>query len=387
MRLREMTKGAQYMKEFIEKHGINYEDFRYMMCRENMMISGSSALYLYLKQEGEEPGFEPNDIDIWAYNNRYSKNAIQNIMEKYNYTIRENEDFDDYYDDPDERLQRIMSIDNYVSSDGFPIQVIYLSIDNVIKYIKDFDISCCSTWWNPFKETFQTMRPDLTKSKKMYIREDLSSTMSEKTEKRVNKYVSRGFTLISTPLQCERSKDPRVFSDTFDWKSLIEHDILTLENNLVKDYLLQSDWNIVLKAGDNYYGYNRKDLVNMMKLKKLHTSLFDDYICDTPLNQTFMYMFIDVFKSADYSIYELVPKYSVDINDKITKNMHDIKCYDVAGFEKGVTNNYIYAPPNPVKPPRILKRRSTDVSQARGLTIEIPPLEPLLFDDNNGDTN
>ena len=54
------------IEEFIESYGINYKDLHKLLTTTNSLMAGSSALYMYLKQEQIETSWEPNDMDIWV---------------------------------------------------------------------------------------------------------------------------------------------------------------------------------------------------------------------------------------------------------------------------------------------------------------------------------
>ena len=64
------------MEALITSYGINFQDFQAFFntttCPNiglRAIVAGSFALHGYLKQEGIHPGFMPNDIDVFMYDN------------------------------------------------------------------------------------------------------------------------------------------------------------------------------------------------------------------------------------------------------------------------------------------------------------------------------
>ncbi|NDB85682.1 MAG: hypothetical protein EB127_23720, partial [Alphaproteobacteria bacterium] len=54
------------MESLLTSYALPFEGFRTLVTQQNALVAGSTALALYLKQEGIDPGFEPNDLDIWV---------------------------------------------------------------------------------------------------------------------------------------------------------------------------------------------------------------------------------------------------------------------------------------------------------------------------------
>jgi hypothetical protein len=370
------------MKEYIEGCGIKYDEFRYMLRRENMFVAGSAALSLYLKQEGIESGFEPNDLDIFVYSTSQVKDIIDTLMTKYQFTIQKyitSASSEEYYDN----MALIDSVVNYKNSSGKIIQFIFIIQSDILHYImSQFDMTCCRTWWHAYKEVFTTSDPGLTNKKKVFLvgpysNKSVFEIENSKTITRIDKYKERGFIFVERKCPCIDKSDKRAFSDNYNWNNLTIEDIISLDNKPVKEYLEESSWNIVIKCGDNMYGFHRKTLMKMMDSKKSYNTILHKDICDTPFNQSILLSQLDFFKWSDYSIYELVYKYSVTNEYIKVKSLHDIKCYTVEGFEKGECIHHALAPINPKNPPTILKK------PVEGLHLEIPPPEPLLFLDSS----
>ena len=53
------------MESFLTEYHIDFLPFQALLRETPSLIAGSSALALYLKSNGIDPGYEPGDIDIW----------------------------------------------------------------------------------------------------------------------------------------------------------------------------------------------------------------------------------------------------------------------------------------------------------------------------------
>ena len=53
----------------------------------------------------------------------------------------------------------------------------------------------CISWWNVKKDTFETLVPELTKKKEMYM----NTPLTKKLLTRIEKYKQRGFTIVNKP--------------------------------------------------------------------------------------------------------------------------------------------------------------------------------------------
>jgi hypothetical protein len=54
------------MEELITSYELPFHDFQKLLKRIDCVVTGSAALAMYLKQEGIDSGFVPNDIDIFV---------------------------------------------------------------------------------------------------------------------------------------------------------------------------------------------------------------------------------------------------------------------------------------------------------------------------------
>ena len=75
------------MEEFITSYGLPFHDFQELLKRINGLVTGSAALAMYLKQEGIDPGFVPNDIDIFIQERGISSvcNVLVRFLRKYGF--------------------------------------------------------------------------------------------------------------------------------------------------------------------------------------------------------------------------------------------------------------------------------------------------------------
>jgi len=53
------------MNAFATSYGLPFAEFRTLLQDTRYLVAGSSALANYLAQEGQDPGFTPNDMDVW----------------------------------------------------------------------------------------------------------------------------------------------------------------------------------------------------------------------------------------------------------------------------------------------------------------------------------
>jgi len=166
------------MESLISSYGIPFYQFQKACIEYNAVVAGSSALYSYLKQENIDPGFEPNDIDIFLpsrmYRNDRPGRPLSIPSDEFSYTLLTNGFVEnirinsgDYYDN----INSIASVITYTNSSGKNIQIISINYNGPLtSYISEqFDISVCISWWNASINKFETLCPALTLRKEMYI--------------------------------------------------------------------------------------------------------------------------------------------------------------------------------------------------------------------------
>ena len=301
----------------------------------NTIIAGSYALASYLVQEGVEVDFEPNDIDIFVSTEKFGGidkfiDEMTIFMARFRYTLRE-EGYDGADYDSDNGVKRVISFNNRAINKK--IQIIVVETYNITVYVTTFfDLSVCATWWNHKTNRFETLSPDRTLRKEMYElpRPNASSTASRTRENRVQKYIDRGFKIIREPCPVICEADDRADLDNDKFNDITVYNIFTLEDIPIRDFLRSrhSEWNIVLKAGEQYYGFDRRELVKYMKTKKTYVRRIDDEVYETPFNHCITTEALKYLEYADYTMYEVDSTITVTVND-VVKSLFHLVCYSV----------------------------------------------------------
>jgi hypothetical protein len=361
------------MEEFITSYGINFEHFRSAMDVESVLVAGSVALAGFLKQEGIDPGFQPNDLDIFIYGcpapftdsdgkvvrGKYKLRMLEVVMDlMQEWGFKANDKFagdgrDNTYMLGLNRIQKILSFTNGA---GKEIQVIVLNNPVILDYIEtNFDLSACASWWNPKTNTFETFDPYYTRRKEIYIMRD--STNEDRRLKdmaRIEKYVARGFKHIDIPCPYIDKPDARIIADSITkFDNLTAYDIFTLEDIPLKSFIEGSSWNIVLKSGDNYYAFNRKQLQEyMLKTCSFMESTGESFF-DTPFNQSINIKSYCSLIYSDFTIYELKSSHTVTVEDGKQKSLFFLYCYNV--------EQWIIGKPGKIVPPTRQQARNNYV--------------------------
>lgn len=404
------------MELFIDSYGIPFEDFSKIMNDTNALIAGSSALALYLQQEGIDPGFKPNDIDIWiAYEDQCNCRSCQKGNKNPELIFTQLSSFLEEFGFKDSKkfsslsaldseqylysasLSNIQKVTAFKNSDGQEIQIIQARTQQLLNYIKcKFDLSCCVTWWDSKENIFKTHNPVKTKAKMMYNMNDKTlGELSDKEIPRYEKYKARGFTFIDPPCPFNKTPDPRSFTGSDVWtkkskkdptivKPIKAFDILTFDKTPIKEFLYESEWNIVIKSADMYYGFNRKVLDRMVSQTR------KTYIVESIKNGVatyklpFGYLISDdsmlMMLKSDYSIYEPIIDTPVKTRTKVPEilSLYKLKCYTIAGWEKStvdlITPTSAPATPAVPKVPHIIRTRASSTDSIAA----VAPANPFM---------
>jgi hypothetical protein len=295
----------------------------------NTIIAGSFALASYLIQEGVEVDFEPNDVDIFVSTEKFG--GVDNFIEKitdfmslYDYTAHEEGWAGGDYDIGTE-IKRVVSFKNRAINKK--IQIIVVQTLNLTEYIKTFfDLSVCATWWNSKEYRFETLDPEHTLRKEMYT---LDLWIDIVKSSRVQKYTDRGFTSIHKPCPVISDRDLRLDLDNDKFSDIVVHNIFTLEESPIRDFLRESRWNIILKAGEQYYGFDRAELMKYMATKKTYVRRIDDEVYETPFKQCITTEAFIYLGYGDYTIYELDTTITVTVHG-VVKSLFHLVCYSVS---------------------------------------------------------
>jgi hypothetical protein len=326
------------MESIITSYGIDFAAFKEYcyFADTRLVVAGSTALYGYLKQENIEPGFVPNDMDIFIYGERPSKlntpythiksvAMLAHFLASYNYTVDNHTNDALNYSDCN---SDIVSVTSFCNPGGKKIQIIAIDDLDVKENLSmGADLSACLSWWNYEKNIFETFDPQSTKYKEMYLLNEFSA-QSIRCIERIEKYEARGFTLIDRPGPYIDERDPRdeLSSDVF--KGITVCDIFTLDEYSITDFLKKSENNIVLKSGDTYYAFQRNTLHKYMKTKEVRIGRIG-LVYETPLNQCITLEAYHSLQYSDYSIYELKSAYSVPSYDERVKSLFNLNCYSI----------------------------------------------------------
>lgn len=319
------------MESFVESYGLPFDGFRNLLIQTGSTVAGSAALALYLKQEGVDPGFEPNDMDIWAYethdtwhsNGRVDQLANStkftiflvkhgyNLSTKFDNSINEN-----YY----ATLSNVKHIFSFINENGKEIQVILLREQNMVQYIQNhFDLSACITWWSPPQNKFYTSYPEQTLKKEIYILPSFAN--EERTLARVEKYKARGFTVQEQPCKAMSRQDPLENMGAIE--NMTAFDVFAYDDVKIGEFLRQSSYHVLLYVGEQFHAYHRKHL---QKYLEGHTCEHPEYgtLCELPHKQLIPYSILQVLPYSDYSIIQL--KQVIDL-------LYSLEYYTTAQWE------------------------------------------------------
>jgi hypothetical protein len=349
------------MNTLITSYGINFQAFQLTLGTIQGIVAGSAALSAYLTQEGIDPGFQPNDIDIFVPGvlehvrdarghtmaGQYiikSLKTMKDFLESYGFTESNkfnNTDSDKYYS----TISKIQKVTSFTNKNNKEIQVIVINTYNLIEHIsKDFDLSACISWYDVRNNCFKTMDPHTTKQKEMYFVSDTDNLAYEKSKSRIQKYIARGFKLIEKPCPFIETPDLRDMLSDKKFDDVQVMDIITLDEMPLKDYLQMSAWNIVLKAGETFYAFERTSLMEYMN-KKCTTINNLGQVYETPFNQCITLDAYNQLGYSDYSIYELKSAYSVPIYGGKVKSLFHLNCYSIREWVDGHQGGIVEIPP------------------------------------------
>lgn len=328
------------MEEFIESYGINYKDLHKLLTTTNSLMAGSSALYMYLKQEQIETSWEPNDMDIWvedtdqivveqgSYIQKGNMYLFANLLISSGYNLSHEFEQRDHYD---ELIQKIKHILTFIHPNGKKIQIIVVTQEFLLEYIvKHFDLSICITWWNAYNNVFETFYPELTKHKKCVIMKT-ENHYADRLTIRIEKYKERGFEITEEPPLFNVKPDPRLSLSTTSLKNKMAFDVWNYEDVECSSFLEKSYWHILIFISGQFQAFHRNDLITFMRSRStLLPSI--GYVYDTPHNQSITEYALGRLAFSDYSIFELISEYSVSHHHH-TKTLHSLHCYTIQDWE------------------------------------------------------
>ena len=339
------------MEAFVLSYRLPFPDFRELIMSTNSLVAGSSALALYMKQIGQEPGFVPTDMDIWMednhsiflqnghYNQRSNVARFYQFLTEHGYTATPkfaNPNDSDYYN----AMHSIKKIYSLVNEDGKEIQLIVVTASGLLHYIgKHFDLTICMTWWDAMYDCFRTIQPETTDQKIMIVNPEQTA---EKCAKRIEKYTQRGYYIGTPPPDCIAMIDDREELEQSNLKNIIAFDVWAYDDINAFEFLKTSPWNMLLKVGEQFQAFHRKHLYEFMKARRTTFPNIGD-VYDTPHNQSVSEEAFRIMAMGDYSIFEL-EKYQTMTQGMIQKTLFNVKCYTIREWNDGESEIVINIP-------------------------------------------
>jgi hypothetical protein len=323
------------MEPFLSSYGLDDSAFREKMIAGKAVIAGSSALSLYLKQEGVEPGFEPNDMDIFlrhpielgehcsfmSFLQHKVVGQLAYFFIRSGYNVidtqgrKANEDYEEV-----SQITMVISFEHPFLKTK--IQLICVKAENMIEYIRSsFDCTACMTWWDPSSsERLHTHLPELTLQKKMVW---TKNTRTETSEERRAKYEARGFELLRSPPPFLYDPDTRrgLENPDCEWTGKTAFDCIHHEEVDVISFLRKSPWNIIIRTGETDHAFDRETWSQYLESKKRVNSE-GITVYSTPFLQAVTEGQRWVFDFSDWSIYELTP-----IPSTTKETYYTLTCY------------------------------------------------------------
>ena len=298
------------------------------LLNSNTVLTGSYALASYLVQEGiAHTADAATAIDIYVSTRRENGidayiELIVEMLSTYTYNIVDHSSCED-------KIKKVIIFSSRCKKTT--VRIIVVDTPDVINYIKtNADVSVRATWWNHTTNHFETLDPYHTKRGEMYM-------INEKVDDTVLRgYIHRGFKNIKVPCPVYLDRDLREGLDSEKFRGIVVYNIFTLEETPINEFLRDDECNIVLKAGDQYYGFVRNDLIQHMNTKKIYVERIDVDAYETPFNHCITAEAFTHLKYADYAIYELFSSHTETIDD-VVKSLYNCKCYSVKQWINEVT--------------------------------------------------
>ena len=332
------------MEEFITSYGLPFAPFRDLILSTHALIAGSSALALYLKQEGVDLNFKPNDMDIFVME---GKDTIIAFLQQHGYEMPP-------IGLPDEASYLIPDILDIVwleNKERENIQVIHVNTEMLLAHIaENFDLSCCVTWWDAVTDRFETMYPSYTRNADMFIsnpvtyEEYCSDTM--RNVFRIHKYFNRGFQLLLLPTYpatlIQRDNRYELFYHPQPFEGVSAFDTWQYEDLPCREFLAESSFHIVFKLKEQFYAFNRANLYTFMIAHRTYIPRVG-YVYRMPHNQSISSAGLQSIIYGDYSIFELHSGSTITVDGRHPTeiSLFHVYCYTVADWLKQMPTRVI----------------------------------------------
>jgi hypothetical protein len=338
------------MESFLADYDIDFPRFQHLLQKTPSLLAGSAALALYLKENGIDPGYEPGDMDIWVLEYDVSGTMMETLFRHFLFefgyyfqNVFENEENNNgQYDFQNFTTNHIIKVLSFINDRQKKIQIIVIRVQPLIEYIcHAFDLSVCVSWWNAENNTFETLHPDLTKQRNVYIsspylqEQEAADNRSKKLDRRLQKYIDRGFILCEPQCLALHRMDDRLAlqNESCSLLNMTAFDLFAYDDVNVCEFL-KSSWHIIVKAGDTFQAFHRKTLFDYMGTRHSELPMIGD-VYDTPNNQTITSRARDTLLYSDFSIYELCSDYSITISPASQKSLFTVRCYSITEWEEG----------------------------------------------------
>jgi hypothetical protein len=355
------------MESIAATYGLPFNEFNTLLWSSSYLLSGSSALAGFMEQEGVAPSFTPNDLDIFvtgpigveaATDRSFLCHPVTNEMSTFllrsGYQLCDPASMESKLDsDPYEkaitRIQRVFHYHHPLHHTH--IQLIMVNTMDLHTYLlKNVDLSVCMVWYEAVTDGFIAVYGEDILAHRMK-RNMLVTIASSHAEDRIAKYITRGFRMeYAVPPKTNLARDEReiLFTDQpWQLRGQTAFDCVAYEDVSIHDFLKESPWNIVLKAGETYYAFHRTQLIEFME--KRHTKIEGQgMIYETPYNQTLNETQMELLKYCDFSIYELQHAYDMTIQrgaSTMEKAMYHMECYSISNREKPILRMTVWAFP------------------------------------------
>jgi len=339
------------MEAFVTSYGLPFEPFRERILSTRALVAGSSALALYLKQEEIDLSFTPNDMDIFvgtgeSGTGESGKDDMVGFLLQHGYHIPLLSLPDRaFYATP--YILDIVWLENDAREN---IQIIHIDSDALLEYISEhFDLSCCVTWWEAESNHFETMYPNYTCEKQMFIsnpityEEYCSDTLQNVF--RIHKYFNRGFELhlvqSMPPFLTQKDCRYELFRTPRPFQGITAFDIWQHEDISCRDFLAASPFHILLKVKEQLYAFHRTNLYQFMST---HFNILPvmGQVFRTPHNQSICYEGMQNLQYGDYSVFELHAGATIRIeSSQMEVSLFHIHCYSMADWIRQVATRVI----------------------------------------------
>ena len=326
-----------------------------LLLTNDTLIAGPAALTGYLEQNAKT-GFNAPRMDIWV-NGRHPRwmqsllatqpqlsthHRFTTFLEKNNY-ININKihallgnappvhDISDgitsilQFSHPLGKVIRLLFLDGHVTSDA------------IIKRA-EFNVDNC--WYDHNTDTFHSHSSSILR-KQIYAcpHDEFIPSIESLTECQriyLEFYLSLGFILGEEDCKALEERDPRIMTNSI-LHGIKAFDICSYEEVDAVEFLDTSHWNILLKTGDQFQAFDRATLYEYMAQHQTYVVIGEDNVIlyDTPLKQSITHHAIDTFLWSDYSIIELTPFTTVEVDGQ-PKSVMTGHFYTVEQWNQGV---------------------------------------------------